>query len=376
MIMSESQDLWRSFEELLKGGGVAAWLLALIGAMVLTGLVKGAFRSMASRLRGITQLTASEWDDFLVDGLARTKGWAIFVWIFYPLLQLLEPNKGVVKFAGVAVVVVTVAQVALWGLAGIRYWKDTYLKKRVEQDMSSAAAIGLLVAAVQGLFLITIVLIGLSHLGVDIAALLAGLGVGGIAVALAAQNVLGDLLASLSIVLDKPFVIGDFIVVGSELGTVEHIGIKTTRVRSLSGEELVFSNKDLLESRIRNYKRMWERRVVQKFGVVYSTPAEVLEKIPVWVKDFISRHPKLRFDRCHFSQYGDSSLDFEMVFWVTDPEYNTFMDLQEKVLLEIFKKFNAEGIDFAFPTQTLHIESAPWDFKTAAPSQGVAAPMV
>ena len=163
-------------------------------------------------------------------------------------------------------------QVAIWGFYVIKNWRQIYLDQRVKKDPSSSAALGLLFTAVQVTFLIVLVLIGLSNLGVDITALLAGLGVGGIAVALAAQNILGDLLASLSIVLDKPFVVGDFIVAGSEKGTVEHIGIKTTRLRSLSGEELIFSNKDLLESRVQNFKRMWVRRVVQSFVVVYSTP--------------------------------------------------------------------------------------------------------
>src|SRR5690606_19671212 len=143
--------------------------------------------------------------------------------------------------------------------------------------------LGLIYVTVRVLFVVVLILIGLSNMGVDVAALVAGLGIGGIAIALAAQNVLGDLLASLSIVLDKPFTIGDFIVAGSEMGTVENIGVKTTRIRSLSGEELVFSNKDLLESRVRNYKRMWQRRVEQKFSVVHATDVEKLAQIPVWV---------------------------------------------------------------------------------------------
>jgi small-conductance mechanosensitive channel len=208
-------------------------------------------------------------------------------------------------------------------------------------------------------FLVVVVLIGLSNLGVDITALIAGLGVGGIAVALAAQNVLGDLLASLSIVLDKPFVIGDFIVAGDYKGTVENIGIKTTRLRSLSGEEIVLSNKDLLESRIQNFKRMWRRRVVLKVGVIYSTTAEVLEKIPVWMKAIVTSEAKLDFDRCHFSGFGASSLDFEMVFFVNDSDYNLYMDIQQRVMLSIFKKFNEEKVEFAFPTQSLFIEKLP-----------------
>jgi small-conductance mechanosensitive channel len=167
------------------------------------------------------------------------------------------------------------------------------------------------------------------------------------------------LLASLSIVFDKPFVIGDLIYVGNEKGTVEHIGIKTTRVRSLSGEELIFSNKDLLESRIQNFKRMSERRGVLNIGVTYSTPADKLEMIPIWIRAIVENINNLRFERCHFSNYGNSSLDFEIVFWVMDPEFQIYMDLKQALLIGIFKKFQLENIEFAYPTQTLIVEKFP-----------------
>src|SRR5690606_24321131 len=143
------------------------------------------------------------------------------------------------------------------------------------------------------------------------------------------QRVLGDLLASLSILLDKPFVVGDFIVVGDLSGTVERVGLKTTRVRSLSGEQLVFSNSDLLESRIRNYKRMYERRVVFRFGVEYGTPREKLEWIPSAVKRIIEDLPDVRLDRAHFASFGPYSLDFEVVYYVLKADYNTYMDRQQ-----------------------------------------------
>lgn len=259
----------------------------------------------------------------------------------------------------VSVVVISIFQIALWGMHLIKSWKDAFLRRQVQSDPSIASAMGLIHTSLQTIFIVTVVLIGLSNLGVDIGALLAGLGVGGIAIALAAQNILGDLLASLSIVLDKPFVVGDFIVTGDDAGTVENIGIKTTRLRSLSGEELIFSNKILLDSRVKNYKRMWQRRVVQNFGVVYSTSANILEQIPTWVKQIVEQNPEAIFDRCHFAKYGDSSLDFELVFWVKSPEYNIFMDCQQKILIDIFKKFTNEKVDFAFPTRTLVIENLP-----------------
>jgi len=198
-------------------------------------------------------------------------------------------------------------------------------------------------------------LLALDNLGVNITALVAGMGIGGIAVALAAQNILGDLFASISIVLDKPFVINDFIIVGDYMGSVEHIGVKTTRIRSLSGEQIVFSNTDLLNSRVRNFKRMVERRVVFSFGVVYGTPAEKLEAIPGIVRGIIEAIDGTRFDRAHFAKYGDSSLDFEVVYFVVTGDYNVYMDIQQAINLAIYRSFEDEGLGFAFPTQTIFL---------------------
>jgi small-conductance mechanosensitive channel len=200
-----------------------------------------------------------------------------------------------------------------------------------------------------------IVLLALQNLGVDVTALVAGLGIGGIAVALAVQNILGDLFASLTIALDKPFVGGDFIIVGSDMGTVEHVGLKTTRVRSLWGEQLVFGNADLLSSRIRNFKRMNQRRVVFGFGVVYQTPPDIVEAIPGIVRECIEAGPGVKFDRCHFYRFGASSLDFEAVYYVNTPDYNTHMDVQQGIHLAIARRFRERGIAFAFPTQTVHL---------------------
>jgi small-conductance mechanosensitive channel len=200
-----------------------------------------------------------------------------------------------------------------------------------------------------------VVLLTIDNLGYDVTALVAGLGIGGIAVALALQNVLGDLFASLSIILDKPFVVGDFIIVGDMLGVVEKIGLKTTRVKSLSGEQIVFSNGDLLSSRVRNYKKMQERRVAFKFGVLYSTPVDELEKIPGYVKEIIEGLDQTRFDRAHFQAFGASSLDFEIVYYVLGADYNLYMDIQQTINLGIARKLQERGVGFAFPTRTVHL---------------------
>jgi len=247
--------------------------------------------------------------------------------------------------------------VALWGTGLI-----SFIIKRKLSHYSFEAS-GSVITQIKAIGLITkivlwvlIFLLIIENLGFNVTALIAGLGIGGIAVALALQNVLGDLIASLSIVLDKPFVVGDFIIVGDYRGNVENVGLKTTRVRSLSGEQLVFSNNDLLSSRIQNYKRMYERRIVFTIGVTYQTPATKLEKIPQWIKSIVEEEPKARFDRSHFATYGDFSLTFETVYYVKSADYYDYMDTQQNINLDIYRKFEEENVEFAYPTQTLYLK--------------------
>jgi len=166
----------------------------------------------------------------------------------------------------------------------------------------------------------------------------------------------GDLFASLSIVLDKPFVMGDFIIVGSEMGTVEKIGLKTTRVQALSGEQLIFANTDLLQSRIRNFKRMQERRIVFTVGVIYDTPASKLADIPQMIRTIVESRENTRFDRSHLKEFGAFAVTFETVYYVLVPDYNVYMDVQQTINLALFEKFAAEGVEFAYPTQKLFVE--------------------
>jgi len=169
---------------------------------------------------------------------------------------------------------------------------------------------------------------------------------------------LGDLFSYFVIVFDRPFEIGDFLIFGDILGSVEKIGIKTTRIRSLSGEQITVSNSDLTGSRVRNYKRMEQRRIVFGVGVVYDTPFEQLKKIPGIIREAVEAEELARFDRAHFARYGDWSLDFEVVYYVLSPDYNLYMDIQERINLAIFERFEAEGIGFAFPTRTVQLEAA------------------
>jgi small-conductance mechanosensitive channel len=197
-----------------------------------------------------------------------------------------------------------------------------------------------------------------DNLGYNVTAIVTGLGIGGVAIALAAQNILGDLFNYFVIFFDRPFEIGDFVVVDDKLGTVEYIGLKTTRLKSLSGEQLIISNSDLTNSRLHNFKRMTRRRILFSLGVLYETPIEKLKIIPDIIKSILAEQDSITADRVHFARYGSFSLDFEIVYFVESPDYNAYMDVQQRVNLRIFEEFTKHGIEFAYPTQTLFVNKS------------------
>jgi small-conductance mechanosensitive channel len=259
------------------------------------------------------------------------------------------------------------SQVGLWAHRAIRGWRAMQTRLSRESDNGAAAMnYGFIAFLLEMALWIILILMVLDNLGVNITTLVASLGIGGIAIALAVQNILGDLFASLSIALDKPFVAGDFIIIDGMMGSVKNVGLKTTRIQSLSGEELIFSNADLLKSRIRNFKRMAERRVVFQIGLVFGTPAEKLKRVNEIIRDAVLTHSDARLDRTHFKAIGASSLDFEVVYYVLSPDYTRYMDIQQAINLALMERLESEGISFAFPTQTLHIDRA----RATPPSPG------
>ena len=334
---------------------IQTWLSFLVvtsAALAVAYLFK---RLAVSRISRLAARTSFQWDDALADVLTRTHAlFLLIVALFIGSLVLALPDnvrQGVFTVIAVAIIV----QGGVWLNAIILFLLGRYLESRKKTDPAGAATINAAGFIARLVLWSVVLLLVLDNFGIDVTALVAGLGVGGIAVALATQNILGDLFASLSIVLDKPFVIGDFLIIGDLMGSVEHIGLKTTRLRSLSGEQLVFSNTDLLGSRIRNYGRMYERRVVFKLGVTYQTPREKLSRIPVIIREAIEEHDNTRFDRSHFQAYGDFSLNFESVYYISSPDYNLYMDIQQAVNLRIHERFEQESIEFAYPTQTLFV---------------------
>ena len=292
----------------------------------------------------------------VIGGTRRSVLWLVALFVGARAVTL--PPKIDAALASLTAAVLLV-QVALWAQRALNVWLALRLERARITDAAGATTLSLLGFVCRVALWAVALLMILDNLGFNITTLVASLGIGGVAVALAVQNILGDLFASLSIALDKPFVVGDFIVVDGIAGTVEYVGLKTTRVRSLEGQQVVFANADLLKSSIHNYKRLYERRVLFGFGVLYRTAPDMLTAIPGWVRDIVEAQPGTRFDRAHFKGFGDSALAFEVVYFVLDPDYNRYMDIRQAINLALVHHFAAAGVDFAFPTRTLHVESLP-----------------
>jgi len=338
----------------LYGGTLTQWLAAIAISAGLVMLVRMAKPLIIRRLEKVSQHTRVAIDDAVVQALRSTRTLLITLVAIDVGSRALSLPPNTQKIVDGVATIALFLQVGIWLSALLQFWlQRTETKARATNPgaATSLAAVGFVGRIV--LWSLVLLLI-LDNLGINITTLVAGLGIGGIAVALAVQNILGDLFASLSIVIDKPFVVGDFIIVDDYMGSVEHIGLKTTRIRSLGGEQIIFSNSDLLKTRVRNYKRMLERRVVFKFGLTYDTPPETLEKVPGIVRRIIEAQDKARFERSHFFAFGESSLDFETIFWMKTPDYNVYMDVQQAVNLALMRELAALEVQFAFPTRTLH----------------------
>lgn len=348
-------------DQVYLGNPLSAWLVALgiaVAAVVVLGAVR---RLVVSRVRRLSERTSNQWDDVVADVLDATRMLIIFAAALAAASTTLELASRVRGIVGQVVVILLIIQVGFWAAAAARTLLHRYRADKLEHDPGAATMVGVLTFIVYLVIWAGVLLFALDNLGVDITALVAGLGIGGVAIALALQNVLGDLFASLAIVLDKPFIIGDFVKVGDMVGTVENIGLKTTRIRALGGEQLVFSNNDILSSRLQNFGRMYERRVVFTLGVTYQTPREQLEQIPAIIRAAIEAAADTRFDRSHLSGYGASSIDFESVWYVLSPDFTLYMDRQQEIYLTIHRVFETRGIEFAYPTQTLFLERAGGD---------------
>lgn len=341
------------------GNDPLTWVIS-IGIAALTFVILLLLnRFVIRKLRALAARTETQIDDVAAEVLSRTRSLMLFIVALVVGAEFLTLRPTVEAILHQGALLAVLVQVGLWGNGALAFWLERSMAQSPTTGgagVSTMTAIGFVARLVLWSL---VLLIALDNLGVDITGLVAGLGIGGIAVALALQSVLGDLFASLSIVLDKPFVLGDFIVVDELSGTVEYVGLKSTRIRSLSGEQLIVSNADLLRSRIRNFKRMEERRILFRFGVTFQTATDKMEHVSQLARAAIEAQAGVRFDRAHFKEFGDSSLVYECVYYVLSPDYNVYMDIQQRINIAIAVALKAEGISFAYPTRTIIVQQNP-----------------
>ncbi len=312
-----------------------------------------------NKLKKISDKTKTELDDLLIK-IIDSVSWPFYVFLSLYLALKLIKIPDFIETAFYHAIVVVVTYYVVRGIQDLIDYgtRKVILKRREEEKAADTSVIDLLSKSLKGVLWGVAVILVLSNLGYNVSTLIAGLGIGGLAIAFALQNILSDIFASFSIYFDKPFQVGDFIIVGDELGTVKNIGIKSTRIQTLHGEELIMSNRALTETKIHNYKTIKKRRVVFSFGVKYETPTAKLKKIPTIVKDSIDKIEVASIDRVHFQKFGDFSLIFEVVYYVEPPDYTKYMDTQQEINLEIKEEFENEGIEFAYPTQTVFVNKA------------------
>lgn len=338
------------------GNTVQSWLLGL-AAFLLTltvlPLLRGYVMSQRRRIQSLAPPVGVEVALLLISRTSR-----VFLWIvaLYAGQRFLELPPRVERVSTVVIVAVFWLQAGLWATAAAQFALDRQRQRAAESgDQGIVGSLGILNFIARLAIFSIVALLALDNIGIDITALVAGLGIGGIAIALAVQTVLGDLLASLSITLDRPFVVGDWLRIDDIEGTVERIGVKSTRLRSLSGEQIIISNADLLKSRLRNLGRMPERRALFTLGVTYQTPRDKLERIPALVEQAVIAVPDTRFVFCSFRHFGDYALQFEVAYYVNLANGARFFDVISAVNYRIHATFAEHGIEFAYPTQTVHL---------------------
>lgn len=342
------------FNEHFYGNPVLNWLTAcaILGCLlILIGTLKAIFLKKA---RLWTQTTSTGWDDYVLDVIERSIVPLLYigaVYITVGSLSLPEKITFAFRIAFLASATFFVLRIVS---SAFRKFVFTFLEGQQDSLAKQKQASGLILIVNIVIWIFGIIFM-IDNLGYNVTSLIAGLGIGGIAIALAAQTILGDLFSYFVIFFDRPFEIGDFVVIDDKSGIVEYIGIKTTRLRTLTGEQLVCSNTDLTNARLHNYKRLQHRRILFSLGVTYQTSHDQLAGIPELLKTIIKSKQYVRFDRAHFSGFGDFSLNFEIVYYILDPDYSFYMDRQQEIYLDIFHEFENQGIEFAYPTQTVFV---------------------
>ncbi|GAB3168834.1 mechanosensitive ion channel family protein [Telluribacter humicola] len=333
------------------------------GSILLGFLLIAIFKRVILRkVEKLSGNTNTKIDDYLVHGIERFGIPALYVTVVYSGLTYLTLNRKFENILRIAITVLVTYLVIRIVSTIILMLLQSYVRRQDRGEDKVKELGGLMIVInviIWGIGLLSL----LDNLGYDVTTVIAGLGIGGVAIALASQNILGDLFNYFVIFFDRPFETGDFIIIDTKMGVVDYIGVKSTRIKSLTGEQLIFSNSDLTKSRIHNYKRMERRRILFKFGVVYQTSLENVKQIPGMIKSIITSIENTTFDRAHFAAYGESSLDFEVVYYVQSSDYTVYMDIQQTINLRIYEEFLRMGVEFAYPTRTLYVTDSNADKK-------------
>lgn len=334
-------------------GNTVSEYLACIGIIVAASIVIKILRAVfLKRLGKRAERTKSKVLEFVSINTDKFIIPLLYLGAIYAGINFLNLPMKVRRYIDIAAIIITTFFAVRFVILVINYSIGYFFMARNEGETTSLKGISTFIS-IAAWFIGFMFL--LDNLGFKISTVIAGLGIGGIAVALAAQAVLGDFFSYFVIFFDRPFEIGDFIAVDDKMGVVKRVGIKTTRIASLSGEEIVFPNSNLTNSRIHNFRKMERRRVVFKFGVEYQTPVQDLKEIPGIIKSIIGNFEDTKFDRSHFQSFGQSSLDFETVYYVTGSDYNRYMDIQQTINLRLFEEFERRGINIAYPTRTVYL---------------------
>jgi small-conductance mechanosensitive channel len=335
------------------GASATQWLIAaatLGGVYIALALLR---RVLLRRLGTLAARTTTDWDDLAVQIVERTRWYFMLLVATYAATRVVPAPGELARVMRALAVLVVLVQAGVWGNGIIGFGADHYARQRAVTDVGTRTTIQAVGFAGRFVLWALLIVTALQNFGINVTALVTGLGVGGIAVALAVQNILGDLFAALSIVIDKPFVVGDSIQVDNISGTIEHLGLKTTRIRSVTGEQIVISNADLLKSRIRNFKRMAQRRATFNLDLAFDTPPDKLATVPAMVRQVIEAQPLAQFDRSHLMSIADTGLRVESAYFVLDPDYNKYADIQQTINLELLRRLGEQRVELAAPSRTV-----------------------
>ncbi len=340
------------WNNIILGNPVVNWVIAIGIILIALAAIRMGKSIFLIRIKSWAAGTSNSLDDFFVMLAEKTVFPLLYTGAVYAGINYLNLSPKVTGILHVAVLLICTFFVIRAINSALNYVISSAISVKDDAVEKRKQARGIILIVNIVVWILGIVFL-INNLGYDITSVITGLGIGGIAIALAAQTILGDLFNYFVIFFDKPFELGDFIIVDDKMGIVEYIGVKSTRLRTLSGEQLICSNTNLTNARVHNYKRMEKRRVVFSIGVIYETGSDKIEKIPGIIKQIIQSQSSTQFDRAHFSGFGDFSLNFEAVYYILSADYNIYMDTQQEIYFSILKMFRREGIEFAYPTQTL-----------------------